>query len=165
MFQEQLCELYEYSCWAWDQVMASLAQIPDEEYRLERPVFWGSLHGLVVHGWAAENIWLKRLNGESPQWLAGGLNFADLAAVQTAWEPLRTDWRAYLAGLDEATLFGRLTYRATESTKYSVRVHGLLHHVLNHATEHRSQMTPLLAQLGAPTVALDYLYWQSSQEL
>ena len=52
MLQRQLCELYEYSCWAWDQVMDSLAQIPETEYRLARPVFWGSLHGLVVHGWA-----------------------------------------------------------------------------------------------------------------
>ena len=26
-----------------------------------------------------------------------------------------------------------------------------LRHVFNHATEHRSQMTPLLAQLGHPT--------------
>ena len=113
----------------------------------------------------AENIWLKRLHGESPQRLAGGPNFADLAAVRTAWEPLRVNWQTYLAELDEATLFGRLIFRSTEGTEHSVRVHGLLYHVLNHATEHRSQMTPVLAQLGAPTVALDYLYWQIDQAL
>ena len=160
MFRKQLVELYEYSCFAWDHVMDSCAQIPAEEYFREQPLFWGSLHGLVVHGWAAERIWLDRLLGTSPTFLHGAEDFADLAAVREVWEPLRAGWRSYIADVDEATLFGTMTYQATTGETNTVRIHALIHHVLNHATEHRSQMTPVLAQLGHPTRPLDYIYYQ-----
>ena len=165
MFKSQLTELYEYSCWAWDHVMDSAAQIPDAEYFQQRPLFWGSLHGLVVHGWAAERIWLDRLMGNSPTYFHGADDFADLASVRELWVPLRAGWRSYLANVSDDTLFGTMTYRATTGETNTVRVHGLLHHVMNHATEHRSQMTPLLAQLGQPTTALDYLYYQMELQL
>jgi uncharacterized damage-inducible protein DinB len=43
-----------------------------------------------------------------------------------------------------------------EGIEYELKMDDVLRHVFNHATEHRSQMTPVLAQLGHPTEPLDY---------
>lgn len=156
MTVQSVNRLFAYNQWAWRRVFPSLAALPAAEYFAERPFFWNSLHGLAVHGFSAERNWLLRIAGESPSSLTSASEFASFAEVQAAWEPLWRDWQNLIDTLSPAALERYLHYRNTEGIGYQVVLDDVLRHVFNHATEHRSQMTPLLAQLGHPTEPLDF---------
>lgn len=151
-----LINLFAYNDWAWQRVFPSLAALSPTEYMAERPFFWGSLHGLTVHCFGAEWIWYQRCQGESPPALPRPDEFADLNAVRARWDPLRADWQRYVASLSIEQMAAAIRYQDQHGNRYTVALSDLLQHVMNHATEHRGQMTPILYQLGHPTEPLDY---------
>lgn len=159
MTQNSILRMFEYNEWAWQRVFPSLAALPDEAYFAERPFFWHSLHGLAVHSFGADWIWLQRCRGVSPSALPSPESIADLADLRQRWDPLRAEFRVYVAGLSDEQLDKDFQYTDTAGKRYAFTLDDLLRHVMNHATEHRSQMTPTLFQLGHPTEQLDYLYF------
>ena len=159
MTQNSILRMFEYNEWAWQRVFPSLAALPNEEYFAERPFFWHSLHGLAVHSFGADWIWLQRCRGVSPSALPTRENVTDLADLRRRWDPVRAGFREYVAGLSDEQMAAEIVYRDTAGKPYTFSLGDLLRHVMNHATEHRSQMTPTLFQLGHPTEQLDYLYF------
>lgn len=153
---EAAVRLFEYNKWAWRRVFPSLEALTVEDYFEERPFFWESLHGLTAHGYGAENVWLQRLEGRRSQGLPDAKDFLTLDEIQAAWTPLWDAWGEFLGNLTEGRLNETLLYRNIEGKQYELCVDDVLRHVFNHATEHRSQMTPVLAQLGHPTEPLDF---------
>ncbi len=153
----QIQKLFVYNAWAWDHLFASVEKLDAAAYRVDRPFFWGSIHGLLVHALTAEWIWYVRCQGESPTRLLNPDDYPDFAAVRSAWQPVNADWIVYVGSLTDADLLRRIEYRNTKGYGYNIGLADLLQHVMNHATEHRSQLTPLLYNLGVPTPSLDYL--------
>ncbi len=157
MMIRQLASLFRYNAWAWNRVLPSLARLDETAYRQVRPFFWRSLQELLVHCLAAELIWYERLHGHSPSALLDPAEAPTVAAVEARWAPLPAAWQEFIAGQDEGDLQRPLAYRNTRGEPFVLPVVDILHHVVNHATEHRSQLTPVLFQLGVPTPPLDYL--------
>jgi len=151
--------MFEYNEWAWQRVFPSLAALPEEEYFAERPYFWHSLHGLAVHSYGADWVWLQRCRGISPTALPPRESVAGLADLRQRWEPVRAEFRAWVAEQPEGKFAQDIHYTDIAGNPYLFQLGDLLRHVMNHATEHRSQMTPTLFQLGHPTEPLDYLYF------
>lgn len=151
--------LFAYNMWAWNRVFSSLEALPEKEYFAERPFFWNSLHGLAVHGFSSERNWLLRSrDGSSPQPATAG-EFPTFTALHESWGPLWDSWQEYLGSLTPTALRSSVVYRSDESEGFSILLGDVLRHVVNHGTEHRSQMTPVLAQLGHPTEPLDLAYF------
>ena len=94
--------------------------------------------------------------GESPSSLPGASEFSTFADLREEWFQLWEAWQAYVGSLTTGSLDETLRYRNIEGIKYELKMDDVLRHVFNHATEHRSQLTPVLAQLGHPTEPLDY---------
>lgn len=152
-------KIYVYNRWAWGRVWPSLERVDSAEYHLERPFFWGSLHGLAVHAVAAEWNWLARLERNFPADRIEVSVQADLPTLIQTWRTLQTKWDSYFAELSESKLVETITLRPAENETVEMAVRDILQHVVNHSGEHRSQMTPTLSLLGAPTKPLDYLYF------
>ena len=150
---------FAYNMWAWNRVFPSLAALPEKEYFAERPFFWNSLHGLAVHGFSSERNWLLRSRDVSSPQPATAEEFPTFAALHESWEPLWDAWQEYLGSLTPTALTSSVVYRSDESEGFSILLGDVLRHVVNHGTEHRSQMTPVLAQLGHPTEPLDFAYF------
>jgi uncharacterized damage-inducible protein DinB len=157
MDSEVVRRLFDYNEWAWQRVFPSLAALPHHDYTAEYPFYWHSLHALAVHCYNAEWIWFRRLQGEAPTAMMAPTAFASFAVLREAWDLQRTEWRTLVGGLNEPDLAQTFHYRDTSGNHFSVLLGDLLHHVINHATEHRSQMTPVLYQLGYPTEPLDMI--------
>ena len=84
-------------------------------------------------------------------------DFAEFVEVETRWSAVRAEWHTYLDGLSEVDLPEIVDYRNTRGNGFSLPLQDVLQHVVNHATEHRSQITPLLYRAGARTEPLDYM--------
>ena len=165
MVVERLIKLARYNRWAWDHVFHAIRQIPTEAYKRERPFFWGSLHGLFAHSLAAEIIWIDRLSGSDPTTLLGADDFSSAEEIITAWQPIRQRWDLYLAELTDEQALATLSFNDTAGFERQVMIADIVQHVFNHATDHRSQMTPFLYQLGFGTPSLDYVYFCEGREI
>lgn len=159
MIVKHIQNLFAYNEWAWQRVFPSLAKLDDEVYKAQRPFFWNSLHGLMVHSAAAEFIWHQRIQGNSPAALFDPQIFTNFAAVQSQWETTNIELQSYLVHLTEEELSRLVAYRNTRGHGFTLPVLEILEHVANHATEHRCQMTPVLYELGVPTEPLDYMLY------
>lgn len=158
MLAEQMRILFDYNVWAWNHVLASVVKLDDTVYKEKRPLFdQTSLHELLVHSLAAESIWLSRCLGHSPTSMFDPDAYNDGTAVQQHWAAVRDDWASFLRGLNDKDMDRIIEYRNTRGSGFSLKLADVLQHVINHATEHRSQMTPILSQLGVPTPPLDYM--------
>lgn len=160
MIADQMRRLFTYNTWAWQHVYASVEQLDNEAYHATRPVFQNSIHTLLVHSMAAEQIWYARCRGESPTSLLNPDDFADFAALAEEWSHVRHRWANYLQWMSDEDCKQMITYRTTQGKEYALRLVDILQHVVNHATEHRSQLTPILHELGIPTEPLDYMRYR-----
>ncbi len=114
----------------------------------------------MVHCLSAEYIWLTRCQGSSPEGLFDPQDYADFAAVRESWQPVSDNWRSTLQGLNDESCAQFIEYRNTRGSGFSLQLVDILQHVINHATEHRSQLTPILYHLDLPTQPLDYMRFQ-----
>lgn len=159
MIAERLQKLSTYNIWAWDHVIQASKQISEDEFKMERPFFWGSLHGLLAHSLAAEIIWIERLTGNSPIILYGTDDFKSIEEVVEKWKEVRARWETFLNELTDEQAMSECRFTGTEGNERQCLIADIVQHVFNHATDHRSQMTPILYQLGHATTSLDYIYF------
>jgi len=161
MIADHMRRLFTYNSWAWQHVYKSVEQLSSTDYHAARPIFHQTIHSLLVHSLAAEQIWYVRCQGESPTALFDSADFPDFAAVSQAWSGVRHGWANYLQWLSDDDCKRFIEYRNTSGTPFTLRLSDVLQHVVNHATEHRSQLTPILDELGVPTRPLDYAYYRT----
>lgn len=151
--------LYDYNDWAWQQVFPSLIKLDDAAYKEERGFFWGSLHSLMVHSMSAEDIWYQRIMGTSPTAMLDPADYANFSVVQSHWAEIDGKLRRFVATLTDQDLDRQIDYTDRSGQPFSTQLGDILLHVANHATEHRSQMTPVLFALNVPTPPLDYIFF------
>lgn len=157
MIADHMRRLFSYNTWAWQQLFVSIEKLDATAYHASRPLFHNSLHGILVHSLNAEYIWFSRSQGDSPTTTLNPADFPDFTAVRHFWGPVRHGWANYLQWLSDENCKKFIEYRNTAGVPHTIRLLDLLQHVVNHGTEHRSQITPWLTELGVPTPPLDYL--------
>lgn len=161
MVADQIRRLFAYNTWAWQHVYAKVEQLDPAAYHAPRPVFHDSVHGLLVHALFAEHVWYERCQGNSPVAIWAPDSFADFTAVRNQWGPVRHQWANYLQWLGDEECKQFIDYRTTEGISFSMRLLDILQHVINHSTEHRSQIALILFQLGLSTEPLDYARYRT----
>lgn len=161
MIADQMRRLFSYNNWAWQHVYNCVEKLDTDAYHAQRLLFQNSIHGLLVHGMVTEHVWYLRCQGKSVEAILTAADFADFTAVLAHWSPIRHSWGNYMQWLSDEDCKKFIDYQNTKGQRYSVRQADILQHVINHATEHRSQLTPVLQQLGVPTEPLDYILFRT----
>lgn len=148
----------QYNHWA-DERLANILQ-DQEESLLQKTVSssFPSLYLTVLHLWDAQQIWLARLQGQSPQ------NFPSRHYRGTAEEAVRKWVRqsrdiARQMQAQPATYFsGTCRYQNTRGQSFQHTRAEVLMHLFNHASYHRGQLITLMRQLGIGALpATDYV--------
>lgn len=147
--------LMDYADWANDIVLAGLRQLdPNELHTPIRPGYLGPL-AVLVHIMAAEHIWLSRWKGESPVRLFTANDLPSLDSLQGTWQTLRSEMRDFLTGVGNTDQV--VIYRTTRGDEHRDPLWLLVLHVVNHGTEHRSQLALFLAARGIDLGNLDLI--------
>jgi uncharacterized damage-inducible protein DinB len=147
---------FEYEQDAHAKVLASFASVPEErrashEFRKAIAIF--------AHIVAARRVWLARL-GVIPA--PPGSLFPDdpqLVQVVEAWHEVRTFWRDFLAGLDNAALAREFEYQSLDAGRFRNRVEDILAQLFGHSSYHRGQIAMLIRAAGGEPAATDLIYW------
>jgi len=175
--------LYAYNRWANRRMFSVLEKLSDEQCNATLQSSFPSIQESVFHILGAEWVWLKRWKGTSPRasqpitglsaatWKglkAGGVappqELSTVPALKAFCDSLEQERKEFLRALTEEALQAPLSFSDMSGTSYSEPLVYLLQHVVNHGTYHRGQVTTLLRQIGAETVALDMIYFFRDEE-
>ncbi|HWU62540.1 MAG TPA: DinB family protein [Ensifer sp.] len=155
-----------YNRWANALLYAEAAKLTREEFNQPTGAFFGSLMATLNHLLVADRLWLHRFTGEGsvPARLDENLfsHFTPLHAARKAEDERIIDW---VEGLSEDILGGEFTYTPmTSPHSVTQKLAPALAHVFNHQTHHRGQAHMILTTLGKPSLALDLVYYQRTEE-
>lgn len=149
--------LFQFTNWANDRVIDGARQLTDVQLHMPiRSGFFSPL-ALLVHMMAAERLWLSRWQGASPKALITDDLVPTLDALVTTWEPIRADVLAFVAGIGDAQ--NEISYHTTKGVECRGILWELIMHLVNHGTEHRSQVALALAMQGIDVGNLDLVYY------
>jgi len=155
-----------YNAWANAQIYAAAAELPEADLDRDTGAFFKSMIGTLNHILVADRIWMKRFTGEgqAPATLDTIL-FAQFDKLRAAREAEDKRIDTFVDSLSDKALAGRFTYMTvTDMRTVSQRLAPALAHIFNHQTHHRGQAHGILTTLGGPSIALDLIYFQRTEE-
>jgi len=155
-----------YNEWANQRVYEAAEDLTADEWQRDTGAFFGSMMGTLNHVLVADRIWMKRFTGEGQA--PAGLDtilFRDFAKLRGARETEDRGIVRWVGSLGEKALSGRFTYMtATDMRTISQRLAPALAHFFNHQTHHRGHAHMILTSLGRPSLQLDLIYFQRTEE-
>ena len=135
----------------WD----SIRTLSDQQFQESFGYSHGSIRDIMVHLAVVESRWLLGLM-EQPNARTYTVEASKFPSPQSAfefWEENANALLEYARGLNDTDLM------ATPVGMYGPRWQVLLH-LVNHATDHRSQVLRALTDIGAPTFDQDFILYQ-----
>jgi uncharacterized damage-inducible protein DinB len=100
--------LWGFQAWARPRLLDAASRLRTE--RLNEPgtiaggLGTGSVHDMLAHIVGAEEVWLRRWQGEERVPLPAGGDFPDLGAIAERWEEVEGGRSGYLNGLSDDDL-------------------------------------------------------------
>ena len=155
MNRQDVLTLLEYSAWANGRMLDAAATLSPEAFLRDMRNSFPSVRDTLAHILAAEWVWLRRWQGESPTTFLGTGDFPTVASLKERFAVIDRERRLFVEALSEERLSQPLTYLDLAGKTHSLLLVHSLQHVVNHGTYHRGQVTTLLRQLGATPVSTD----------
>ena len=142
-----------FNIWANTKTAEVLTEVNDEIYYRENKSSFPSIAKTVLHMWGAQNIWLKRLQGESlaawPYQIEQETKAGQLQGlIQSSQNILDL-----ITSKDDAFLSSLYSYTNMKGEPFTDSVEDTLFHVVNHSTYHRGQIVTMLREEGITKVA------------
>ena len=137
--------LFSYDEWANREVMAGFP--PSAPLRAVQ---------LLAHIFAAERLWLERLQGQR-QGVAVWPDF-DLRRCRAEAEEVPRLWKEYLQRLKDPDLDSTVAYTNSKGEAFTSRVEDILQHVLMHSVYHRGQIAATMREAGLTPAYTDFIH-------
>lgn len=153
-------KFYDYNYALHRRVWECIDHITDAQFVEEVPYSIGSIRNHMVHLTGVDERWLARLNGSPVPNALQYADFATRAATRARWEQAAQAMSSYISSLQNSQLDEMVHYDMPQrgGAKQNLRWQILLH-VVNHGTDHRAQILPVLHRLGAPTLEQDFMIY------
>jgi len=151
--------MYRYNDWANQRILDTAARLSSEQYRTDAGASFGSVHDTLVHIVGVQWLWLSRWKGTSPPALPRADAFPDLPAVRRRGAEVEAETREFVAALSEPDLERVVDYVNTEGERWAYPVWQQMLHLVNHGTQHRSEVAMVLTRFGHSPGWLDFLYF------
>jgi uncharacterized damage-inducible protein DinB len=145
--------LFEYMKWGDELMVEAAARVADDAYYLHRGMSHGSIHGLLVHGMAAQDVWLRRWRGEGEARIDGVAEYPTRAGLLGRWPDVHRALFEFLAGESDGSLERIVVARNTYGERFALPLGAMMLHVVDHATYHRGQINSMLKQAGVEPTA------------
>ncbi len=154
----ELTLLYEFSDWANDIILAKAAELTPEQFTAKPPGSLPSIQEIATHMLWGETIWGDRLTNETTTQGFKPDSFATVEALQAGWGKVRQRRQAFFATLDDEKL-----QQPVHFERRGAQVSAILWHVLfqlvNHGTQHRSEIATILTDYDHSPGDLDFFFF------
>jgi uncharacterized damage-inducible protein DinB len=138
----------------WDRYVTPLSH---EHFTQDVAYSHGSIRNQIVHIISADDTWFSELRAVEPSEPFPPASFDDRQIIRAHWDSVEQNMRAYLAQLRDDMLFDKPIEEPIEDK--DLIVWQVLLHVVNHGTDHRTQLLRILHDLGVKTTSQDYIFY------
>lgn len=157
MEADSLVALVRFHAWANDRILTTAAGLSDEEFRRTANLDHGSAFQTFRHvvdvDWSWREFCIGNDVGDTYVW-DHGFALDDLPAIHAFCLEEDARLRSYVESLDDAALTESL---ATKSALIARPRWLVVAHVVNHGTQHRSELARYLTECGHSPGDLDLL--------
>src|SRR5277367_4447805 len=101
----------DYSKWASKRLVEAASALPPEELVRDFGTADHSVLGTLVHIYAADRVWLRRIRGNPPARFIDAEKDMHPEVVRVAWPLLLEEWRSWSDELTEESLGAPLQYQ------------------------------------------------------
>jgi uncharacterized damage-inducible protein DinB len=136
-----------YTAWASRMLVEAAGGLSREELTRDFGTADKSVLGTLVHIFAADRVWLARLNRESPHIFVADVDY-DLAVLQNDWPALHQRWKAWAGELTDEAARADVSYNDLSGNPWQQPLGQLVLHVVNHGTHHRGQVSEFLRTMA-----------------
>ena len=155
---ETVATLFRHNLWANVRLFEVCAHLSDEQLDANVTGGYGSIRDTMQHIVTAERSYLQRITTGQPYRRPQGAPPLTMAEMQ---DSIRTSGEGFIVAAPNVQAQDSVTVDR-EGTPRSVPSTILLTQAINHATEHRAQITAVLTHLGVETPSLDgWTYFDS----
>jgi len=151
-----------YTAWASQRLVKAVSQLPPEEIARDFGTSDGSILRTLVHVFAADRIWLARLNGQSPAALVSDADY-QRSVLENDWPALYARWFEWARALTDESAQDAIAYSDMRGNPYRQPVWQIVLHVVNHGTHHRGQVSGFLRTLKHAPPPLDLIAYYREQ--
>lgn len=161
MTRTELDTHLRFSAWATARLLEAAAALPAEELQRDRGSSHGGIEGTLAHAFQGDRNWLSRLT-ENPHRMTmmDPDEVHDLAFLRREWPRLHEQW---LAWAGSAIPDDVIWYKSFAGREFQNPVWQIVLHVVNHATQHRGQVSAMLRMAGVAPPATDLIAFYREQ--
>lgn len=157
-------KMYDYHVWANQKVIQHLKQLPDRIYKETVNSVFSSISDVLIHLYATDITWLETMKGSSfhdtvreVERRKSEASGASIDELEVYYDSLSKEFYSFFTEqqdpeqiiITEHPQYGRCEFILAD----------LIHHVVNHGTYHRGNVTAMLHQQGERGVPTDYVYF------
>ncbi|MES2415857.1 MAG: DinB family protein [Pseudomonadota bacterium] len=164
-----------YNCWINERIYTSCEQLTDQQRKLDRGAFFGSIHRTLNHLVVTDQVWLRRfarsgvetgtpfpaLEGELIEipeaYALDMVPFDDWQALKAKRVQLDAAMEAWTHAMPEGYPLMTMAYSNSRGMRREHPAWQAITHLFNHQTHHRSQVITLLTQAGIDFGVTDML--------
>ncbi len=150
MLLDDVKSLYNYNYWANGRIVRTVEGISEAQINVDMHNGIGTMRMTLVHILNGERTWRMRWQGERPTSKLRQEDFPSLAALQARWREEEQKMRTFLATLHDDDMARVIHYSSTTQLD-KVNAWPLwqqLVHVVNHGTQHRSEIAMKLTEVN-----------------
>jgi uncharacterized damage-inducible protein DinB len=156
--------LFDYNYWANELMLTTAVNLSAEQFTQPLDFSWESVRRTLIHTLDSEHMWRNlcqhgvivnpRLINLEP--------FPTLESIVAYWNSEQHEMRAYLDSLTDGDMESMIRYEADGNVRERVLWHCLIH-VVNHGTQHRSEIATMLTSFGHSPGGIDFTLYMNSR--
>ena len=146
----QIKELYDYNDWANKRLWQVVAGLNADQLDNDIHNGIGSIQTTLLHMVNAVWTWRTRWQGGMPSTVLQREDFPTLQSIQTRWQEEEEQLQRFLTTLSDEDLYREVRYRrpAAPAEEFAPPLWKTMLHLVNHQTQHRSEIAMQLTALG-----------------
>lgn len=156
-------QMYHYHVWANTKVFEHLQGLPSDLIRNPLESVFPTVGDVLAHMYIIDNVWLNAMLGKAediysllPMWQEA-VKDANLDTFQSRFSEVAARYDMFFA--DKKDLQSVSEYPHPTHGTLKATYNELIHHVVNHGTYHRGNVTAMLRQMGYAGPATDYVFY------
>ncbi|HUQ91886.1 MAG TPA: DinB family protein [Bryobacteraceae bacterium] len=156
---DTICVHLRYSDWASRRLVEAASTLTEEELTRDFKHSGKSVLGTLAHTFAADRVWLGRIQGNPPACFLDPEKDLKLCVLQEEWPALAGRWAEWGRGLTDDSARELLSYKDMKGNAHQTPVWQVALHVVNHGTHHRGQVSAMLRAMGYTPPPTDLIYF------
>ncbi|MBV8821421.1 MAG: DinB family protein [Ktedonobacteraceae bacterium] len=149
--------LFDYNYWANKRILDTAEHLDDAQLHTTIRGSHESLYTTLIHTMGAEYRWRMRCQDASVPRRLNADDFPTLAALRTRWQEEERVMRLFLSTLRDEDMTRTISFSFSPELNFSSLLWQALVHLVNHGTQHRSEVAMLLTELGHSPGDLDFM--------